>query len=1042
MTQPPVSPDRPRERILSRLVRDLIGPEEAEEVLRSRPSDVYLTGILWPKNTFLAPEEDERLSVSPGEAEEEGEESAESGQATSVPLHRPSAAGVSFAARSSREAAVPRVQVRVAFGLYTPDLEDDRTVWRRVMLEPQRVIFELTHGVQDVLLTSGPSGLRLNLRAVPFEHGTLATVTLVNGATPAGKGRSALEEVTLFQVQLDVTAESGSQLIARPNRRAAVDDDDRSAALLYRHAREFAAGHTCSAHWDEPAEPDADTTPAVRTTWLPDALVLSVSPLGHEVFRNLNTDRLDPLSADWLSQADASGLVAGLGRLCDAYAHWLSLKEQEARALPAVYGATAERHLHTIRSVLDRMRSGMKRLGDDPVAAGAFRLANLAMSTQARWNGNTALRWRPFQLGFVLLTFESCIDADHADRDIMDLLWFPTGGGKTEAYLALIAIVAFFRRLARAQPDTGAGVAVIMRYTLRLLTTQQFMRASAMICACEAIRRGAIAAPDARGLGEVPFSIGLWVGEGATPNTRPMAFDSRTDRTLPSPRQLLNCPACHGPLDYLQPDPGAAVGVHCRNSGCEMAGGPLPVWTVDEDVYEFRPTLLLGTVDKFAQIVRNPRTATLFGVATRAQPQLIVQDELHLISGPLGTLSGLYESAIDLILSADGSRPKIIGSTATIRRAPDQVLALFDRTTCQFPPPGLDAGDSGFAVTDRSPESPGRRYVGVSTTGRSAKFTLQAVSAALLQSAQGLSPADRDPYWTLLAYFNSRRELGGALVLMQDDVNDSLQLLAARRHEHARLPRAVEELTSRRTQQEVRSMLGQLSIHAGDEGALDVVLATSMISVGVDIPRLGLMLVNGQPKTMSEYIQATSRVGRGRISGLVVPVLNAAKPRDRSHFETFRTSHSTLYREVEATSVTPFASRARDRALHAVLVAVIRHLTPGLLEKPDLDDRRIESAEALITRIAARAARVDPLEVNVEDELRERLRRWVRRRPRHYWARPNESLLQSAEAAAARRASGRGIGQAWPTPNTMRGVEPATPYRLAERLKVDRNAEE
>ena len=351
----------------------------------------------------------------------------------------------------------------------------------------------------------------------------------------------------------------------------------------------------------------------------------------------------------------------------------------------------------------------------------------------------------------------------------------------------------------------------------------------------------------------------------------------------------------------------------------------------------------------------------------------------------------------------------------------------------------MDAGDSGFAVTDTRSGSPGRRYVGVTIAGRSAKFTLQAVSAALLQAATALNQAERDAYWTLLAYFNSLRELGGALILMQDDVNDTLKLLADRHREPQRLPRTVEELTSRRTQQEIRSMLSQLSIHAGEDGALDVVLATNMVSVGVDIPRLGLMVVNGQPKTMAEYIQATSRVGRGPVAGLVMSVLNAAKPRDRSHFETFRTWHSTLYREVEATSVTPFASRARDRALHAVLVAAVRHLVPRMLEKPDLDADALDATDALIERIAERSRRVDPLEVDVADELRERLRRWVRRRPRQYWARPGESLLQSAEEAAARRAAGRAIGQAWPTPNTMRGVEPASPYRLTERLKVERN---
>jgi ATP-dependent helicase YprA (DUF1998 family) len=326
----------------------------------------------------------------------------------------------------------------------------------------------------------------------------------------------------------------------------------------------------------------------------------------------------------------------------------------------------------------------------------------------------------------------------------------------------------------------------------------------------------------------------------------------------------------------------------------------------------------------------------------------------------------------------------------------------------------------------------------VTTAGRSAKFTLQAVAASLLHTATALSPAERDPYWTLITYFNSLRELGGALVLMQDDVHDSLKLLADSRSEGRRDPETVEELTSRLPQDEVREMLDRMEIPCTGAGALDVVLATNMLSVGVDIPRLGLMAVNGQPKTIAEYIQATSRVGRNGVRGLVVALLNNAKPRDRSHYETFRTWHETLYRDVEATSVTPFASRARDRALHAVLVAVVRHLIPGMLERPVLDDASIRAAEVLIDQIAARAAKLDPLETTVRAELLQRLRRWTVRQPAHYWHRPSTSLLQSAEEAAAKRAAGRAVGSAWPTLTSMRGVEPATPYRLTERLRGGR----
>jgi hypothetical protein len=382
--------------------------------------------------------------------------------------------------------------------------------------------------------------------------------------------------------------------------------------------------------------------------------------------------------------------------------------------------------------------------------------------------------------------------------------------------------------------------------------------------------------------------------------------------------------------------------------------------------------------------------------------------------------------------------PKIIGSTATIRRASEQVRALFNRDVCQFPPPAINADDSGFAVQD--PEAPGRIYVGVTTAGRSAKFTLQAVASSLLQSAgSGLSEDGLDHYWTMVSYFNSLRELGGAVVLMQDDVSDSIAAQAARRNETKRPVGPPEELTSRRTQEEVREMLERLKIRAGHDGVLDIVLATNMLSVGVDIPRLGLMVVHGQPKGISEYIQATSRVGRGNVPGLIVAVLNNAKPRDRSHYESFTTWHETLYRDVEATSVTPFAPRARDRGLPAVLVSLVRHLVPDMLEDPpEIRPEMDKDIENIIENIVCRSNSIDPGEKGVARELQALLDTWINRNPSYYWHmyKPLESLLQDAERAASLRALGKSEGRAWPTLNNLRSVEPSTRFRLAERLRA------
>lgn len=704
------------------------------------------------------------------------------------------------------------------------------------------------------------------------------------------------------------------------------------------------------------------------------------------------------------------------------------------------------------------MAAGVTRIAGDAAMSRAFRLANLAMDLQHGWNPEKArlgmLEWRPFQLGFILLAVASVADREHPEREVMDLLWFPTGGGKTEAYLALIAFLAFYRRLSAGDgPDSGAGVAAIMRYTLRLLTTQQFARATSVLLACEAIRRGRIHSSGVSRdeLGRTPFSIGLWVGGEAVPNKVKAAASALAGASdQPTPKQLVHCPSCRERLVWQHDEQADSIHVLCENEECLLFDpqAPLPVWTVDEDVYRTRPTLLIGTIDKFAQIVRRKEISDLFGLSTGRPPDLILQDELHLISGPLGTVAGLYEAAIDRMFSSGGARPKIIGSTATIRRASEQVTSLFQRKTAQFPPSCLDAEDSAFAVVD--PDAPGRLYAGITTAGRSAKFTLQAVAASLLQSADGGTTDDRerDPYWTLVSYFNSLRELGGALVLMQDDVNDSLKLLAQRRNEPPRHPESIEELTSRRTQAEVREMLDRLATPV-TQGALDVVLATNMLSVGVDIPRLGLMMVNGQPKGIAEYIQATSRVGRGGVPGLIVAVLNNAKARDRSHYERFPTWHETLYRDVEPTSVTPFAPRARDRALHAVLVALVRHLVDGMLEKPKLNDDAVDAAKSLIDDIVQRSTEIDPDEADdMKRELENCLDTWKFRAPGSYWiphvsrSRGSSSLLQDAERAAMLRAVGRLPGDAWPTLNSMRSVEASTRFRLAERLRNRLSREE
>ncbi len=1025
-----------RNQLVDRLKADLVGPLDPTEVLESRPSDIYLTGILWPLDARMGGEEDDARA-------DDAEGDPASTPASLVGQQRPCSMGVSFATAS--ESAEHEVNITVNFGLYSPKLADRQTQWCR-----EQVAFSanlrLVPGVTDELrVPNGEPSLdvRVHFRTMSGPTGLLSTVTLVNRSEPAESDRESVERLTVFQAHLVIAGTEATVIVPRPTLGHALDADEESARLLYRECYDFAAGHQCSVEWDA----QGPTASFVATTWLPQARVPSYSDKGDPVFHELVRD--GRLEASALASASSQELVVALSALVEAYGQWAESLEALAKGLDDRLRPTAERHIQECLSVRDRLAAGVTAIVTDWRLRAAFQAANAAMARQHSWKLDSeerplgTLAWRPFQLGFILLAAESSCRRGSAEREVLDLLWFPTGGGKTEAYLALVAMVAVYRRLREDHPDDGAGNASLMRYTLRLLTAQQFERATAMVLALELIRRGALRSTmNASALGSVPFSAGLWVGGDATPNTFDKA-DASAGADTSSAEQIELCHACHRPLKWDYDRGTESVHPYCEGDDCELGSGfgPWPVFTVDSDVFRERPTLVIGTVDKFAQLPFQPRMADLFGLASSSATDLIIQDELHLIAGPLGTMVGLYETAFDWLLSSASGRPKIVGSAATIRRASDQVRAVFDRDSCQFPPPGLDFSNSGFAIVDPDLDK-GRLYLAVTTAGRSAKFTLQAVAGSLLQSSGPTASAAsgmRDGYSTLLAYFNSLRELGAAIVQVLDDVPDSIYLYAKRRAEERRELDHPRELTSGVAQREIVAIMSALKRTCDQDGAVDVVLATNMVSVGMDIPRLALMLVNGQPKTRAEYIQSTSRVGRAASPGLVVSVLNAAKARDRSHFETFPSWHGALYRDVEATSVTPFASRARDKALRAVLVSMVRHSIPGMEEneRASLSIAATASIDRIWDEIQRRISSVDPKELTeAVRELDGALLDWEDRQPSfyHFVRKPRQSLMQYAETFARKVASGRRPGTAWPTMNNMRNVEPATRFRIVESL--------
>ncbi|PIP83304.1 MAG: DNA/RNA helicase [Elusimicrobia bacterium CG_4_9_14_3_um_filter_62_55] len=1004
----------PRDIFTGRIAADLVGPGAPDESIEDIPSERYLSGILFPRASEHEAEDDEGLEDK-AECDEQGASLEET--ARMALAGKPSTMGLSFAVRE--DGAKPEIKVRVRCGTYIGERKEGskrgKPTWRRTAHDVGLVIpIQVGYSSRPVSEPQLP-GLHLVTQISKASDHTTLTVALVN-QNKQNATKFENERLFFFQVELAIIAAHECALVARPRFRTVQDEEDESNALLYREHREFAVGHTCSASWTA----SGDTASLIQSTWLPRHIVNSISSAGDPVFGSLG----DATSPEWLAAAAPEALAEALGRLPATYRSWLQGQMGRVDGLPASLREAARRNLASCDRAAKRIEEGVALIAGNATVRKAFQLANHAIHLQRHWQGDSQFRWRPFQLGFQLLCVASLADGKHADRRMMDLLWFPTGGGKTEAYLALTAFTLIIRRLTEKDDDRAAGVSVLMRYTLRLLTIQQFQRAAALILACEHLRK------QDKSLGNTPFSIGLWVGGGATPNTD---ADARKDRR--AVMQLNKCPACSTALKLEDDRVQRVLRPACQNAQCVITG-LLPIYTVDEYIYKVRPSLVIGTLDKFAQIVRKPETSTLFGKKGGGRPpDMIIQDELHLISGPLGTLAGLYEVAIDAICSRDGYRPKVIGSTATIRRAAEQIKDLFDRDAHQFPPPCIDVENSCFAVVDHG--APGRLYLGLSTAGRSARFSLQAVCASSLQAANDprLPEALRNYYSTLVAYFNTLRELGGALVLMQDDVGVSLRSYSARRGEAPRSLIPPLELTSRTPSVEIPTILETLQ----EPGQCDILLASNMISVGVDIPRLGLMVVNGQPKGIAEYIQATSRVGRNLVPGIILTVFNHARARDRSRFETFSSWHATLYRDVESTSVTPFAPRARDKALHAVLVALVRHLQPTMTDSPVMNAARRQEVEVIARVIIERARRVDPDEsASVLQRVMQLLDGWAARKDlRHYWDDSNKapSLLISAEAAAA---LGKDYDRLeWPTPNSMREVEPGTPFVITERLRED-----
>ncbi len=1005
-----------RQKIIDMLKMDLLGPTDENEVLSENPRHAYVVGMLAPQTDFggdTTADNEQEVDADiayEDDADYTAGEDDENEPISNSNFKIPSSIGISFYVESS----TPSIAVDVTWGDYTKSSEKKLnkegkevsavSYTRHSMKETVDVVFSEFDKNKEYRLTAD-SNVYLYISKIGLKDGySLITAYVINKRTTPENEVESL----MFQVNIKAyTKDDSKAFIAEHLCRKVLAPDE----FYFEQRPILGRGRGCAAVW---GETENGRTNYVSSDFVPQYEFPGVSA----ALKGFDRFYFSMRSLSMVKRKDE--IIERLNVLGDAYEKWIQekLRNDSKMSDPEFKAKIGNDVVEKCEIALGRIREGINLLVKDEIAFDAFCFMNRAMIMQRNItnyakkhgsgvecnfkefvdprNPDNDFGWRPFQIAFILMNLNAIVDERHKDREIVDLLYFPTGGGKTEAYLGLMAFVIANRRLRANENDEfnrDGGVTAVLRYTLRLLTTQQRDRITKMIVAAELIRK-----KEYPKYGKEPISIGFWVGGGVTPNDFDSMKEDPEDREKTAKaraqkrlvyKQLLTCPFCGKPLseDEFYIDPVAkSVKIYCADKMCMFYKYPengepinIPVYLVDEEIYAKCPTVILSTVDKFARLPWAVETNALFGrvdrvcsrdgyVAIGAEhpkhvktdkhpastlteirpflpPELIIQDELHLITGPLGTVYGAYETLIeDLCTYSVGDKkikPKYVVSTATIKNAGEQAKCLYARKdTAQFPPNGFEIGDSFFITEIPIEENPFRKYVGVCAPGQSVKTTLLRIYSIILQEAYNLSLEDEyrawiDPYYSLVGYFNSIRELGGAVRLLQDDIPDRIKRIKKKYGmSKQRFLNRREEITSRMSSYEIPKKLKQLEITCESKDCLDTAIATNMIAVGMDVDRLGLMVVTGQPKQNSEYIQATSRIGR-TYPGLVVTLYNPYRPRDLSHYENFTGYHEQLYRFVEGTTATPFSARARDRVLHAVIIGAMRLRYPEMANNAD-----------------------------------------------------------------------------------------------------------
>ena len=996
-----------RQKVIEMIRTDLLGPLEENEVLQQNPRFEYLVGMLAPQSQeggAAVEQEVDGDAAFEGDADYTAGEEDDNEPISTNRFKTPSSIGISFYI----ETTTLSLCVDVTWGDYikstdkVPSKEGKEKSVNLYTRHPQAETVEIdlssfARSKEYPLVCD--SNIVLHISKIALKRGySLVTAYVVNRRQNPESDVAGM----MFQVALKAYDKNEKNIfVAEHICREVLAEDE----FYFAQRPILGRGRGCAATWN------ADTTgraKQIESSFIPEYEFAGVSAA---------LEGFDPFYFSMRSLGipkKKDDIINRLNVLADSYEKWIQEKlVNDIKMTDAGFKTEIGNNvIFKCNEALRRIRSGIQLLVNDPIAFDAFCFMNRAMIMQRNIMSfskkygagiecsltdfidprkpENNFGWRPFQIAFILLNLNAIVDPMHEDREIVDLLYFPTGGGKTEAYLGLMAFVIANRRLRIDNADfynRDGGVTAILRYTLRLLTTQQRDRITKMVIAAELIR-----AQEAPKYGTEPISIGFWVGGGVTPNKfeelkedpeDPQKTRNARNKKNLIYKQLLTCPFCGKPLNeenfYIDIQT-KSVSIYCSDERCMFyrykRGNKmkLPIYLVDEEIYAKCPTIILSTVDKFARLPWAAETNALFGRVDRLcsrdgyvaigdkhskhnkteelpaskltpikpflPPELIIQDELHLITGPLGTVYGAYETVIeDLCSYFDGKKkikPKYVVSTATIKNASEQTRCLYGRkNTAQFPPNGFEIGDSFYIREVPITENPFRKYVGICAPGQSVKTALLRTYAIILQSTYDFSLNEEyqnciDPYYSLVGYYNSIRELGGAVRLLQDDIPDRIQRIKKKYGmSKQRFLNRREEITSRVSSYDIPKRLSQLEIPYTSKDCLDTAIATNMIAVGMDVDRLGLMVVTGQPKQNSEYIQATSRIGRS-FPGLVVTLYNPYRPRDLSHYENFTGYHSQLYRFVEGTTATPFSARARDRVMHALIISAIRLRYPEM----------------------------------------------------------------------------------------------------------------